>query len=59
VIVTTTGLQGISLLYGIYVEPAHWKRGVGRFLFQAAANRTKTLKAGALMIYAEPSARLL
>jgi GNAT superfamily N-acetyltransferase len=56
VTVTTTGLTGIALLYGIYVEPAHWKRGVGRVLFGAAANRAKALKAGALMIYAEPSA---
>jgi len=56
VTVTTTALQGIALLYGIYVEPAHWRRGVGRVLFGAAANRAKALKAGALMIYAEPSA---
>lgn len=56
VTVTTTALQGIALLYGIYVEPAHWKGGVGRVLFGAAANRAKALKAGALMIYAEPSA---
>jgi GNAT superfamily N-acetyltransferase len=56
VTVTTTALQGIALLYGIYVEPAHWRRGIGRVLFAAASNRAKALKAGALMIYAEPSA---
>jgi GNAT superfamily N-acetyltransferase len=56
VTVTTTTLQGIALLYGIYVDPAHWKRGVGRVLFGSAATRAKSLRAGALMIYAEPSA---
>ena len=53
---TATSLQGIALLYGMFVEPAHWKRGVGRVLFGAAATRAKALKAGVLMIYAEPSA---
>jgi len=51
VTVTTTSLQGIALLYGIYVDPAHWRCGVGRMLFEAAATRVKGLKAGALMIY--------
>ena len=57
-VVTPTSLQGIALLYGMFVEPAHWKRGVGRVLFGAAAARAKALKAGALMIYAEPSAEV-
>jgi GNAT superfamily N-acetyltransferase len=56
VVVTATSLQGIALLYGMFVEPAHWKRGVGRVLFGAAAIRATALKAGVLMIYAEPSA---
>src|SRR5262249_29131192 len=56
VIVTASSLQGIALLYGLYVEPAHWKRRVGRVLFGAATTRAKALKAGVLMIYAEPSA---
>ena len=56
VIVTHTSLQGIALLYGMFVQQAHCKRGVGRVLFGAAAHRAKALKAGALMIYAEPSA---
>ena len=56
VAVTPTTLQGIALLYGIFVAPAYWRRGVGRVLFGAAVARTKALKAGALMIYAEPSA---
>lgn len=56
VAVTTTMLQGIALLYGIYVDPSSWKRGIGRLLFEAAVTRAKALKAGALMIYAEPSA---
>jgi GNAT superfamily N-acetyltransferase len=54
--VTPTGLQGIALLYGLYVDPAHWKRGIGRVLFGAAVNRAKEIKAGAITIYAEPSA---
>jgi GNAT superfamily N-acetyltransferase len=56
VAVTTTMLQGIALLHGIYVDPPFWKRGVGRVLFDAAVSRAKELKAGALMIYAAPSA---
>lgn len=54
--VTTTPLQGIALLYGIYVDPSSWKCGAGRLLFEAAVTRAKARKAGALMIYAEPSA---
>lgn len=56
VAVTTTIIQAIALLHSIYVDPAFWKRGVGRALFGAAVARAKELKAGALMIYAEPSA---
>ncbi|HEY2530613.1 MAG TPA: GNAT family N-acetyltransferase [Xanthobacteraceae bacterium] len=56
VAVTTTMLQGIALLNGIYVDPTRWKRGIGRLLFGAAVTRAKELKAGALMIYAEPFA---
>ena len=53
--VTLTALPGIALLHGLYVDPAHWKRGIGRVLFGAAVARAKGIKAGALMIYAEPS----
>jgi predicted N-acetyltransferase YhbS len=56
VLVTPTALQGIALLYGLFVDPAHWKRGIGRVLFGAAVARAKGIKAGALMISAEPSA---
>jgi len=56
VAVTTTPLQGIALLYAIFVDPAHWKRGIGRVLFRAAVARAREMKAGALMIYAEPCA---
>lgn len=53
---TPTALQGIAQLYGLYVDPAHWKRGIGRTLFGAAVARAKRIRAGALMITAEPSA---
>jgi GNAT superfamily N-acetyltransferase len=56
VVVTPTGLQGIALLYGLYVDPAHWKLGIGRVLFGTAVARAKGMKAGAIMINAEPSA---
>jgi GNAT superfamily N-acetyltransferase len=56
VVVTPTTLQGIALLSSIFVDPLCWKRGVGRVLFGAAVTRAKALNAGALMIYAEPSA---
>jgi len=54
--VTPTALQGIALLHGLFVDPAHWKRGIGRTLFGAAVAYAKGIKAGAIMIYAEPSA---
>jgi GNAT superfamily N-acetyltransferase len=56
--VTPTALQGIALLHGLFVDPALWKRGIGRALFGEAVARTKAMKAGALMIYAEPSAEV-
>ena len=49
-------LQGIALLHSIYVDPPFWRRGVVRVLFGAAVARARKLKAGAFMIYAEPSA---
>jgi GNAT superfamily N-acetyltransferase len=48
-------LQGIALLHGLYVDPLYWKRGIGRALFEAAVASSKGMKAGALMINAEPS----
>ena len=53
--VLSTVLQGIAVL-GIFVDPAHWKKGVGRALFETAIARARTLKVGALMIYASPFA---
>jgi hypothetical protein len=47
VTVTTTIIQGIALLHGLYVDPRSWKRGVGRRLFEVAITRAKELKAGA------------
>jgi len=47
-VVTPITLQGpYCLLYGIFVDRAYWKCGVGRVLFGAAAARTKALKPGA------------
>jgi GNAT superfamily N-acetyltransferase len=54
--VTPTALQGIAQLHGLYVDPARWKRGIGRVLFGTAVTRAKEMKAGAIMISAEPSA---
>jgi GNAT superfamily N-acetyltransferase len=56
VAVTMTALQSITALHGLYVDPSIWKHGIGRLLFKAAVTRTKAVKAGALMIYAEPTA---
>jgi GNAT superfamily N-acetyltransferase len=52
---TLTALPGIALLHGLFVDPAHWKRGIGRVLFEAAVARARELTTGALMIYSEPS----
>src|SRR3954453_18222563 len=54
--VTPTALQGIAQLHGLYVDPARWKRGIGRVLFETAVTRAKEMKAGAIIISAEPSA---
>ena len=56
VVVAPTPLHGIAQLHGLFVDPAHWKRGIGRVLFGAAVARAKGIRAGALMITAEPSA---
>jgi GNAT superfamily N-acetyltransferase len=56
VCVTPTALLGIALLQGLFVDPQHWQRGIGRTLFGAAVAHAKGTKASALMIYAEPSA---
>ena len=56
VCVMPTALQGIALLHGLFVDPARWKRGIGRILSGAAVARAKGMKAGAIMIYANPSA---
>jgi len=53
--VTSTSLPGIALLHGLFVEPAHWKRGIGRVLFEAAVVHARKMTNGALMIYSEPS----
>jgi len=47
--VLSTVLQGIAVL-GIFADPAHWKKGIGRALFETAIARARTLKVGALMI---------
>jgi GNAT superfamily N-acetyltransferase len=39
--VLSTALQGIAVL-GIFVDPAHGRKGVGRALFEAAIARART-----------------
>ena len=56
VTVTATALQGVAQLDGLFVDPPMWRRGVGRTLFAAAVAAARELGAGALMIYAAPSA---
>jgi GNAT superfamily N-acetyltransferase len=53
--VMNSALRGIAVL-GIFVDPPHWRKGVGRALFEAAVAHARTLKAGAFMIYASPNA---
>jgi N-acetylglutamate synthase-like GNAT family acetyltransferase len=54
--VAPTALQGIAMLHHLFVDPACWRRGIGRVLFRAAVARARGMKAGAIMITAEPSA---
>jgi GNAT superfamily N-acetyltransferase len=53
--VTLTALPGIALLHGLFVDPARWKCGIGRVLFEAAVARAREIATGAMMIYSEPS----
>jgi GNAT superfamily N-acetyltransferase len=56
VVLGSTMLHGIALLNGLFVDPPFWRQGVGRMLFAAAVARAPALKAGAILIYAEPFA---
>ena len=53
--VTLTALPGIALLHGLFVDPAHWKQGIGRILFEGAVARAREITTAALMVYSEPS----
>jgi GNAT superfamily N-acetyltransferase len=44
--VTLTALPGIALLHGLFVDPARWKRGIGRVPFEAAVARAREIPPG-------------
>jgi predicted N-acetyltransferase YhbS len=52
--VVEAGFPNLCQLAALHVSPHHWRRGVGRALFQAAAQLARTMDAGALSIFSEP-----
>lgn len=56
VAVKPTALQAIALLDALFVDPDHWRNGIGRMLFDIAVAHAGELNAGALLIQSEPSA---
>jgi predicted N-acetyltransferase YhbS len=49
-------IAGIARLGSMFVDPPSWRQRVGRTLFGAAVDRTRTMKAGAVVISSAPSA---
>jgi GNAT superfamily N-acetyltransferase len=47
---------GVSELDGLFVEPAHWRRGIGLELVADAARRAQAAGAGTLAVIANPRA---
>ncbi|WP_076866990.1 GNAT family N-acetyltransferase [Bradyrhizobium mercantei] len=50
-----TGFGGLVLLEGIFVDPAHARRGVGRRLFSVAVELSRKLAGNVILIYSSPS----
>jgi GNAT superfamily N-acetyltransferase len=49
------GPAGLFLLEGIFVDPALIRRGVGRRLFETAADHARKLAGCSILIYANPT----
>ena len=55
-VIAVFAAPGLAHLHGIFVDPPHWRKGVGRRLFDAAAEHLRDKNSGAILINAEPSA---
>jgi predicted N-acetyltransferase YhbS len=51
-----TGLHGLILLDRLFVAPARHRTGIGRRLFEKAAQTAAAMGAGTIIIYAHPGA---
>lgn len=50
-----TGIGGLILLEGIFVDPAHSRKGVGRRLFSTAVELSRKLAGNVILINSSPS----
>jgi predicted N-acetyltransferase YhbS len=50
-----TGIGGLILLEGIYVDPAHCRKGVGRRLFSTAVELSRKMAGNVILINSSPS----
>jgi predicted N-acetyltransferase YhbS len=51
-----TGMGGLILLEGIFVDPVCSRSGVGRRLFAAAAEHSRKIAGNVMLIYSSPNA---
>ncbi|WP_338693840.1 MULTISPECIES: GNAT family N-acetyltransferase [unclassified Bradyrhizobium] len=49
-----TGMGGLILLEGIFVDPAYSRSGVGRRLFAAAVEHSRKMAGNVILIYSSP-----
>jgi predicted N-acetyltransferase YhbS len=52
----STGMGDLILLEGIFVDPVHWRSGVGRRLFSAAVEHSRKMAGNVVLIYSSPNA---
>jgi predicted N-acetyltransferase YhbS len=55
VAVRPTGIGGLILLEGIFVDPAVWRRGVGNRLFATAVELSRKMAGNVILINSSPS----
>jgi predicted N-acetyltransferase YhbS len=51
-----TGMRDLIILEGIFVDPVHWRSGVGRRLFVAAVEHSRKMAGNVVLIYSSPNA---
>ena len=51
-----TGMEGLVLLEGIFVDPVHARRGVGKRLFAATVELSRKMTGNVILVYSNPNA---